>query len=48
MQNHIGLYVNEYSKTLGSVGMAAIETFLRLGREAGIVPTFTKESSLQI
>ena len=48
MQNHIGLYVNEYSKELGSVGRDAIETFLRLGREAGIVPDFPKESSLQI
>ena len=48
MQDHIGLYVNEYSKALGSEGMDAIETFLRLGREAGILPTFAKENRLLI
>ncbi len=48
MQNHIGLYVNEYSKALGSEGMDAIETFFRLGREAGIIPTPAKENRLQI
>ena len=46
MQNHIGLYVNDYSKDLGSVGMDAIETFLRLGREAAILPAGGR--SLQI
>ncbi len=48
MQNHIGLYVNEYSKELGSVGMDAIETFLRLGREAAILPPLTRGGTLQI
>jgi 5,8-dihydroxy-2-naphthoate synthase len=48
MQDHIGLYVNEYSKALGSEGMDAIETFFRLGREAEILPTFAKENRLQI
>lgn len=38
MQNHIGLYVNEYSRTLGSEGLAAIEAFFARGREAGILP----------
>ncbi|MEN8198510.1 MAG: 1,4-dihydroxy-6-naphthoate synthase [Thermodesulfobacteriota bacterium] len=41
MQNHIGLYVNDYSKRLGEAGMAAIEAFLRRGREAGILPGFS-------
>ena len=48
MQNHIGLYVNNYSKDLGIEGMAAIESFLRLGREAGILPGLSKELQLQI
>lgn len=38
MQSHIELYVNEYSRTLGSEGLAAIEAFLDRGREAGILP----------
>ena len=38
MRDHIGLYVNDYSKDLGLSGREAIETFLRLGREAGILP----------
>ncbi len=48
MQSHIGLYVNDYSKDLGIEGMAAIESFLRLGREAGILPGFSQEIKLQI
>lgn len=48
MQNHINLYVNEHSKALGTDGKAAIQTFLRLGREAGILPTHSKEITLQI
>lgn len=48
MQNHIGLYVNDYSKALGTDGKAAIETFLGLGRKAGILPTPLKQVSLQI
>jgi 5,8-dihydroxy-2-naphthoate synthase len=42
MQNHIGLYVNEYSRTLGSAGVAAIDTFLERGRDAGILPPSTR------
>lgn len=38
MRNHIGLYVNDYSRALGSDGLAAIETFLERGRAAGILP----------
>ena len=42
MQNHIGLYVNEYSRELGSEGLAAIESFLERGRAAGILPQSTQ------
>lgn len=48
MQNHIGLYVNDYSKNLGTEGMAAIESFLRLGRKAGILPVLPGTVTLQI
>ncbi|HIP82005.1 MAG TPA: 1,4-dihydroxy-6-naphthoate synthase, partial [Desulfocapsa sulfexigens] len=46
--SHIGLYVNDYSKDLGLEGIAAIESFLRLGREAGILPDSSKQLRLQI
>lgn len=42
MQNHISLYVNEYSKNLGSEGLAAIESFLERGRAVGILPQSTQ------
>lgn len=48
MQKHIGLYVNDYSKTLGSSGMAAIESFLERGRAAGILPELSQDTALQI
>jgi 1,4-dihydroxy-6-naphthoate synthase len=38
MQNHIGLYVNDYSRTLGQSGRAAIQAFLERGRASGIIP----------
>ncbi|MFN2352928.1 MAG: hypothetical protein ABR512_00200 [Desulfopila sp.] len=38
VQDHIGLYVNEYSLELGEEGRQAVATFLRCGREAGILP----------
>lgn len=47
MQSHIGLYVNNYSKELGREGMAAIDAFLRLGREAGILPALPAGVTLQ-
>ncbi|MBU1140370.1 MAG: 1,4-dihydroxy-6-naphthoate synthase [Proteobacteria bacterium] len=47
MQSHIGLYVNDYSKDLGREGMAAVEAFLRLGREAGILPAQPAGVTLQ-
>jgi 5,8-dihydroxy-2-naphthoate synthase len=48
MRNHIGLYVNDYSKDLGTEGMAAIESFLHLGRAAGILPVLPQKITLQI
>jgi 1,4-dihydroxy-6-naphthoate synthase len=48
MQKHIGLYVNDYSKGLGSSGMAAIESFLEKGRAAGILPAMPQDRTLQI
>ena len=38
IRSHIDLYVNDFSIELGSEGRAAIEEFLRRGREAGILP----------
>ena len=38
VQNHIGLYVNDFSRELGTEGMAAINAFLQRGRDAGILP----------
>ena len=47
MQSHIGLYVNDFSKELGVEGMAAVEKFLQLGREAGIVPDSSRPIGVQ-
>jgi len=38
VQDHIGLYVNDFSRELGPAGMAAIAAFLQRGRNAGILP----------
>ena len=38
VQDHIGLYVNDFSRELGATGLAAIEAFLERGRSAGILP----------
>ncbi|MBU0663554.1 MAG: 1,4-dihydroxy-6-naphthoate synthase [Proteobacteria bacterium] len=38
VQDHIGLYVNNFSRELGVEGMAAIDAFLERGRSAGILP----------
>lgn len=38
VQDHIGLYVNDFSRELGVEGMAAIAAFLERGRSAGILP----------
>ncbi len=38
VQDHIGLYVNDYSLELGEEGVAAVEVFLEKGRKEGILP----------
>ncbi len=38
VQNHIRLYVNDFSRDLGLEGMAAISAFLERGRQAGVLP----------
>jgi 1,4-dihydroxy-6-naphthoate synthase len=45
IDEHIGLYVNQFSKDLGQEGSQAIEEFLRRGREAAILPTAPAGSS---
>jgi 1,4-dihydroxy-6-naphthoate synthase len=39
MLDHIGLYVNDFSRELGPEGRAAIAAFLKRGRDAGILPS---------
>ncbi len=46
MQSHIQLYVNDFSRALGEDGLVAIESFLRRGREAGILPELPGSMSL--
>ena len=38
VQDHIGLYVNDFSRDLGDEGLAAVSAFLERGRAAGILP----------
>ncbi len=38
VKSHIGLYVNDFSRDLGEVGLAAVEEFLRRGRAARVLP----------
>ena len=38
INDHIGLYVNNFSENLGAEGMAAVEFFLEKGRQAGLFP----------
>ncbi|MFH0784829.1 MAG: 1,4-dihydroxy-6-naphthoate synthase [Pseudomonadota bacterium] len=38
VRSHIALYVNDFSRDLGSEGFMAIETFLETGRKAGVLP----------
>lgn len=38
IQEHIGLYVNDFSLDLGEEGMQAVSSFLEMGRKAGILP----------
>jgi 1,4-dihydroxy-6-naphthoate synthase len=42
MQQHIDLYVNEYSLDLGQSGKEAIERMYRTGREKGFLPALTE------
>lgn len=41
VSSHIGLYVNPFSESLGEEGRDAVEFFLTLGRQKGILPTET-------
>jgi 1,4-dihydroxy-6-naphthoate synthase len=41
IDNHIGLYVNDYSLDPGAVGRAAVEEFFRRGRSCGALPAGT-------
>ena len=37
-RQHIQLYVNEYTRSLGVAGHAAVDAFLRQGRKRGVLP----------
>jgi 1,4-dihydroxy-6-naphthoate synthase len=39
MNNHIKLYVNEYSLNLGTVGREAINTLFRIAGDKGVIPS---------
>ncbi|MGB5230980.1 MAG: 1,4-dihydroxy-6-naphthoate synthase [Desulfoprunum sp.] len=41
VQEHIRLYVNDFSRNLGDEGMVAITAFLQRGRAAGVLPPET-------
>jgi 1,4-dihydroxy-6-naphthoate synthase len=47
VQEHIGLYVNDFSRELGAEGMAAIGAFLERGRGAGILPRSCRTLGLE-
>ncbi len=38
IQEHIQLYVNSYTENIGAQGLAAVETFMARGRQAGLLP----------
>lgn len=42
VENHIGLYVNDFSKDLGEEGRAAVELFVDKGRASGALPASTE------
>lgn len=42
MYQHIGLYVNEYSRALGEKGKAAVRRLFKQAREKQVAPTFTE------
>lgn len=41
--SHIGLYVNSFSRDLGSEGTAAVEALLARGEAAGLIPSSSKD-----
>ena len=43
MQQHIDLYVNDFTRGLGERGRAAILTMFKLARERGIVPNYATD-----
>jgi len=43
ISEHIGLYVNAFSESLGEEGLAAVEFFLQKGRQAGMFPDFCRQ-----
>ena len=42
-QQHIQLYVNEYTKSLGERGKAAIEYLFKTALEKKIIPVYTSK-----
>jgi len=44
IQEHIGLYVNNFSENLGAEGLAAVAFFLRKGAQAGLFPEPLQQS----
>ena len=42
MKQHIALYVNAYSVSLGEFGRAAIERLITEGQQAGLLPEITR------
>ncbi len=46
VRSHIELYVNEFSKDLGTEGREAVEAFLEKGRQLGTIPQNTLELML--
>ena len=41
IDQHIGLYVNDFSLDLGEEGRRAVETFFELGRQRGVLPPWS-------
>jgi 1,4-dihydroxy-6-naphthoate synthase len=42
MNNHIKLYVNEYTLQLGNKGRKAIKELFRIATEKGVIPSLPK------
>jgi len=43
MLAHIRLYVNDFSRSLGSIGRQAVTQMLRIGRDAGVIPAYRED-----